>query len=37
MNDPTAPIGMMASEAIDVLIDAVEQIPPWDKPSNLKG
>jgi uncharacterized protein (TIGR03086 family) len=39
MNDPTAGIGMMATEAIDLLIDAVEQIPPenWDQPSNLEG
>ena len=39
MNDPTARIGVMATEAIDLLIDAVEQIPPesWDQPSNLEG
>ena len=39
MNDPTARIGMMATEAIDLLFDAVEQIPPqsWDQPSNLEG
>jgi uncharacterized protein (TIGR03086 family) len=39
MIDPTARIGKMATEAIDLLIDAVEQIPPesWDQPSNLEG
>jgi uncharacterized protein (TIGR03086 family) len=39
MNDPTARIDMMATEAIDLLIDAVEQITPesWDQPSNLEG
>jgi uncharacterized protein (TIGR03086 family) len=39
MNDATAPIGMMAAEAIDLLIDAVDQIPPetWDQQSNLEG
>ena len=39
MNDTTARIGMMAAEAIDLLIDAVDQTPPesWDRPSNLEG
>jgi uncharacterized protein (TIGR03086 family) len=39
MNDATARIGMMATEAIDLLIDAVDQTPPesWDLPSNLEG
>ncbi|MGZ4513776.1 MAG: TIGR03086 family metal-binding protein [Mycobacterium sp.] len=39
MNDTTSRIGVMATEAIDLLIDAVEQIPPerWDQPSNLEG
>jgi uncharacterized protein (TIGR03086 family) len=39
MNDPTARIGTMATAAIDLLIDAVAQIPPesWDQPSNLDG
>ncbi len=39
MNDATARIGMMATEAIGLLIDAVDQIPPesWDRPSNLEG
>ena len=39
MKDPTARIGMMATEAINLLIDAVAQIPPesWDQPSNLEG
>jgi uncharacterized protein (TIGR03086 family) len=38
MNDATARIGIMATEAIDLLIDAVDQIPPqsWDEPSNLE-
>ncbi len=39
MNDENAPIGAMAIEAIDLLIDAVDQISPesWDQPSNLEG
>ncbi|WP_190818545.1 TIGR03086 family metal-binding protein [Saccharopolyspora pogona] len=39
MNDATAPIGTMATEAMDLLIKAVEQTPPesWDQPSNLEG
>jgi uncharacterized protein (TIGR03086 family) len=39
MNGSTAHIGKMATEAIDMLVDAVEQIPPdsWDQPSNLEG
>jgi uncharacterized protein (TIGR03086 family) len=39
MNDATARIGTMASEAIGLLIDAVDQIPPesWEQPSNLEG
>jgi uncharacterized protein (TIGR03086 family) len=39
MNDTTARIGTMATEAIDLLIDAVDQTPPesWDQPSNLEG
>jgi uncharacterized protein (TIGR03086 family) len=39
MNDPTARIGVMATEAMDLLIDAVDRIPPetWDQPSNLEG
>lgn len=39
MNDATASIGMMATEAFDMLIDAVEQIAPerWSQPSNLEG
>ena len=38
MNDAPARIGMMATEAIGLLIDAVDQIPPdsWDQPSNLE-
>lgn len=38
MNDATAPIAMMATEAIDLFIDAVDQTPPdsWDQPSNLE-
>lgn len=36
MNDATARIGTMATEAMDLLIEAVEQPPPesWDPPSN---
>jgi uncharacterized protein (TIGR03086 family) len=39
MNDPTTRIRMMATEAIDLLIDAVDQTPSesWDQPSNLEG
>lgn len=39
MNDATAQIGMMATEALALLIDAVDQIPPesWDRSSNLEG
>ena len=39
MDDATARIGMMATEAIDLLIDAVDQTPPesWAQPSNLEG
>jgi uncharacterized protein (TIGR03086 family) len=39
MNDATARIGTMASEAIGLLIEAVDQIPPesWEQPSNLEG
>ena len=39
MNDSTSRIGVMATDAIDLLIDAVDQIPPesWDQPSNLDG
>ena len=39
MNDTTARIGVMATEAIDLLIDAVDQTPreSWDQPSNLEG
>lgn len=37
MNNTTAQIGPRAAEAMDLLIDAVEQTPPenWDQPSNL--
>lgn len=37
MTGTTARIGLMATEAMDLLIDAVEQTPPesWDRPSNL--
>ena len=39
MSDGATRIGMMATEAIDLLIDAVDQASPegWDQPSNLKG
>jgi uncharacterized protein (TIGR03086 family) len=39
MNDATAPIGAMAAEAIDLLVDAVDRTLPesWDKASNLEG
>ncbi|MGO8851745.1 TIGR03086 family metal-binding protein [Mycobacterium sp.] len=38
MNENT-PIGAMAIEAIDLLIDAVDQVPPesFNQPSNLEG
>ncbi|OBI51397.1 TIGR03086 family metal-binding protein [Mycobacterium sp. E796] len=39
MNDARTRIGVLAAEAMDLLIDAVEAIPPesWDMPSNLEG
>ncbi len=39
MNDANAGIGILATEAMDLLIDAVDQIPPdsWGQPSNLDG
>lgn len=39
MNDANAGIGILASEAMDLLIDAVDKIPPdsWGQPSNLEG
>jgi hypothetical protein len=39
MDTATTRIGMMATQAIDVLIAAVEQTPPemWDRPSNMEG
>jgi uncharacterized protein (TIGR03086 family) len=39
MNDPTSQVGVMASEAMSLLTEAVEQVPPenWDQPSNLEG
>jgi uncharacterized protein (TIGR03086 family) len=39
MDDAAARIGTMATEAIDLLIDAVDQTPSksWDQPSNLEG
>ncbi|WP_374025501.1 TIGR03086 family metal-binding protein [Mycobacterium sp. HNNTM2301] len=39
MDDPTSRIGAMATEAFDLLIDAVDDISPdsWDQPSNLAG
>lgn len=39
MNDTNSRIGVLATEAIGLLIDAVDQIPPerWDQPSNLEG
>ncbi|HTX97564.1 MAG TPA: TIGR03086 family metal-binding protein [Mycobacterium sp.] len=39
MNDPSARIGLLAREAIGLLVDAVDQTPPesWDQPSNLEG
>jgi uncharacterized protein (TIGR03086 family) len=39
MNDATSQVGMMATQAMGLLIEAVEQIPPdsWNQPSNLEG
>ena len=39
MNDATPPIGDLATGAIRLLIEAVDQIPAesWDRPSNLEG
>ena len=39
MNDATPQVGRIATEAMGLLIAAVEQIPPesWDQPSNLEG
>ncbi len=39
MDGATAPIGILVTEAIDLLIAAVDQIAPegWDQPSNLEG
>jgi uncharacterized protein (TIGR03086 family) len=39
MTNPTARTGELATEAIDLLIDAVDQTPPesWDQASNLDG
>jgi uncharacterized protein (TIGR03086 family) len=39
MNDATARIGILATDAMDLLIDAVNQIPQesWGQPSNLEG
>ena len=39
MNDTDGRVGTMATEAIELLIDAVHQTPPdsWDKPSSLEG
>ncbi|OBG69117.1 MULTISPECIES: TIGR03086 family metal-binding protein [unclassified Mycobacterium] len=39
MNDTNARIGVLATEAIDLLIEAVDQVSPehWDQPSNLEG
>ena len=39
MNDATARIGVLAGEALGMLVDAVDEIPPenWDRPSNLDG
>lgn len=39
MNDGAAQIGALATKALDLLIEAVGQIPPesWDQPSNLDG
>jgi len=39
MNDATARIGVLATEAMDLLVEAVDQTPPesWVQPSNLEG
>jgi uncharacterized protein (TIGR03086 family) len=39
MSDASAQVGLRAAEAMDLLIGAVEQIPPegWGQPSNLEG
>ena len=39
MNDVEGDIGALATEAMNLLIEAVEQIPAesWDQPSNLDG
>ncbi|BBZ70261.1 TIGR03086 family metal-binding protein [Mycobacterium paraseoulense] len=39
MDDTTSRIGVLAAEALGLLIDAVDQIPSegWDRPSNLEG
>lgn len=39
MDEATSRIGVMATEALDLIIDAVDRIPPdsWDRPSNLEG
>jgi uncharacterized protein (TIGR03086 family) len=39
MNEATARIGILAAEAMDLFIGAVDQIPPgsWRQPSNLEG
>ncbi|EFG77952.1 TIGR03086 family protein [Mycobacterium parascrofulaceum ATCC BAA-614] len=39
MNDTNSRIGVLATEAIDLLIDAVDRIAPasWDRPSDLEG
>ncbi|OBG78828.1 TIGR03086 family metal-binding protein [Mycobacterium sp. E3305] len=39
MNDTNSRIGVLATEAIDLLIAAVDQVSPerWDQPSNLEG
>jgi uncharacterized protein (TIGR03086 family) len=39
VNEAASGIGTLATEAIDLLIEAVEQIPPgsWNQPSNLEG
>ncbi|MEE2852479.1 MAG: TIGR03086 family metal-binding protein [Actinomycetota bacterium] len=39
MDETTSRIGVMATEALDLLIDAVDRIAPdsWSQPSNLEG
>ncbi|OBH11006.1 TIGR03086 family protein [Mycobacterium sp. E1715] len=39
MNDTNSRIGVLATEVIDLLIAAVDQVSPerWDQPSNLEG